>query len=169
MNKNNGSSPYENVYFVALFKTLIFWSKNHSFLSKISKNHLFWLDNSKNKKWKDSQFLDKNHGLSPQENVYILARFKTLLFWSKIIFLSRISKNNLFWLDFSKKHKRRKISILGQKPGIIPLVKCPFFRVFKTLVFSSKLILFYPEYQETIFMNIITSKTLKRKSLKFGQ
>ena len=169
MNKKPWIISLGKCLFLALFKTLIFWFKNYSFLSKISKNHLFWLDYSKKKKWKDSQFLDKNHGLSPQENVYILARFKTLLFWSKIIFLSRISKNNLFWLDFSKKHKRRKISILGQKPEIIPLVKCPFFRVFKTLVFSSKLILFYPEYQETIFMNIITSKTLKRKSLKFGQ
>lgn len=100
------------------------------------------------------------------------ALFKTTFFWSKnYSFLSRTSKNNIFWLYFSKKKKKlKKISIFGQKkPCIIPLGKWPFFVPFKTFVFGLKFILFYTEYQETIFSNIITSKTLLRKRWIFGQ
>ena len=56
-----------------------------------------------------------------------------------------------------------------KKPCIISLGKWPFFVPFKTFVFGLKFILFYTEYQETIFSNIITSKTLLRKRLIFGQ
>ena len=51
-----------------------------------------------------------------------------------------------------------------------PLRKMTIFVDLLKLQFSGlKFILFYPEYQETIFWNIITSKTLIRKSLNFGQ
>ena len=52
-------------------KRLLFWSKNHFCLSKISKNHLFWLDYSKTPKWKEVRFLDKNYGLTPKKNVVL--------------------------------------------------------------------------------------------------
>ena len=116
--------------------------------------------------------MDKNDGLSSLENVEVLHFLKLHFSDLKIIlFLSRTSKNNIFWLYFSKKNKKnKKISIFGQKkPCIIPLGKWPFFLPFKTFVFGLKFILFYTEYQETIFSNIITSKTLLRKRLIFGQ
>ena len=50
-----------------------------------------------------------------------------------------------------------------------PLGKCSFFRLFKTLVFWSRIFFFYPEYQKRILSNIMTSKTLVRKMLNFGQ
>ena len=116
--------------------------------------------------------MDKNDGLSSLENVEVLHFLKLHFSDLKIIlFLSRTSKNNIFWLYFSKKNKKnKKISIFGQKkPCIIPLGKWPFFLPFKTFVFGLKFILFYTEYQETIFSNIITSKTLLRKRLIVGQ
>ena len=63
----------------------------------------------------------------------------------------------------------KRNSIFGQKPWIIPLGKCPFFRLFKTLVFWSRIYFFYPEYQKRILSNIITSNTLVRKMVNFGQ
>ena len=51
-----------------------------------------------------------------------------------------------------------------------PLRKMLFLFEFLRLWFSGlKCILFYPEYQETIFSNIISSKTLTRKSLNYEQ
>ena len=46
---NFGQKAYTNfvgkkIDFLVLFTTLSFWSKNRSFLSKVLKNHLFWLD-----------------------------------------------------------------------------------------------------------------------------
>ena len=107
----------------------------------------------------------------PSGKSHCLALFKTLFFWSKnySFFLQNIQKQYILtW--FLQKIQIRKISIFGQKPWIIPLGKCPFFfRLFKTLVVWSRIFFFYPEYQKTIFSNIITSKTLVRKSLNFGQ
>ena len=51
-----------------------------------------------------------------------------------------------------------------------PLRKMSLFFDFLKLWFSGlKFNLFYPEYQETIFYNIIFSKTLMRKNLNYGQ
>ena len=97
------------------------------------------------------------------------AFFKTTFFWSKnyFFFIQNIKKQYFLTLFLQKK----KISIFGQKkkPCIIPLGKWPFFLPFKTFLFGLKFILFYTEYQETIFSNIITSTTLLRKRLIFGQ
>ena len=115
--------------------------------------------------------MDKNDGLSSLENVKVLHFLKLHFSDLKIIlFLSRTSKNNIFRLYFSKKKKLKKISIFGQKkPLYYTLRKMTIFLPFKTFVFGLKFILFYTEYQETIFSNIITSKTLLRKRLIFGQ
>ena len=116
--------------------------------------------------------MDKNDGLSSLENVEVLHFLKLHFSDLKIIlFLSRTSKRNIFRLYFSKKKKKqKKFRFLDKKnPCIIPLGKWPFFLPFKTFVFGLKFVLFYTEYQETIFSNIITSKTLLRKRLIFGQ
>ena len=101
------------------------------------------------------------------------ALFKTTFFWSKnYSFLSRTSKNNIFWLYFSKKKKKTKknFDFWTKKTLYYTLRKMTvFFLPFKTFVFGLKFILFYTEYQETIFSNIITSKTLLRKRWIFGQ
>ena len=106
--------------------------------------------------WKMSKFLH-----------FLKLRFSVL---KTIIFFIQNIKKQYFLTLFLQKKKLKKISIFGQKkPCIIPLGKWPFFLPFKTFVFGLKFILFYTEYQETIFSNIITSKTLLRKRLIFGQ
>ena len=40
--QNRGLTPLKNFHFQDFFKTSVFWFKNHSFLSKTSKNDLSW-------------------------------------------------------------------------------------------------------------------------------
>ena len=130
MNKNNGLSPYDNVYFLALFKTLLFGSRNLSFLSKIWKKMFSDLIIPKTKMKRNSIF-----GQKPWTNPLEKCRswnFLTVQFSGlKIIFfLSTSSKNDLNRLVLSKKKEIRKSMIFGQKPWIIPLGKCLFFSTF---------------------------------------
>ena len=101
------------------------------------------------------------------------ALFKTTFFWSKNYSFFYPEHQKTIFSDFisPKKKKLKKILIFGQKKTLhYTLSKMTiFFLPFKTFVFGLKFILFYTEYQETIFSNIITSKTLLRKRLIFGQ
>ena len=63
--KNHGLNFKEKVDFLALLRTLPFWSKNHSFLSKIKRNHLFWLDYTKKQKWKQVRYFNKKPWIIP--------------------------------------------------------------------------------------------------------
>ena len=100
--------PFEKSRCFALFKHLFFWSKNHSFLSKISENHLFWIDYTNKPKWKEIRFLDNNRGLSPLENVHSFDLLN-LVFWCKMYsFLSRIPRNDLFEHNFFKNTNEKK-------------------------------------------------------------
>ena len=94
----------------------------------------------------------------------------TLFFWSKNrCFLSRISKT-IFSEMISPKNTNKKNFDFWTKTMDYPLRKVAIFFDLLKLQFSDlKFVLFYPEYKETIVSNIITSKTLMRKSLNFGQ
>ena len=60
-----------------------------------------------------------------------------------------------------------KSLIFGQKPWIIPFGKSRSFALFKTSIFWSKIILFYPEYQKTIFSDLISQKNTNKKNVDF--
>ena len=96
------------------------------------------------------------------------ALLNTLFFWSKNrSFLSRISKT-IFSDLISPKNTNKKNFDFWTKTMDYPLWKVAIF--FDLFQFSGlKFILFYPEYKETIFSKIITSKTPMRKNLNFGQ
>ena len=130
---------------LALFRTSIFWSKNHSFLSKISKKDLYKLVFFQKNKWEKVWCLDKNDGLSSLQNVEVLHFLKLHFFWSKKSFFFYPQHQKTIFSDLisPKKKQLRKISIFGQKPWIIPLGKWPFFLPFKTFVFGSKLYSFF--------------------------
>ena len=137
--------------FFHFFQTSLFRSKKHSFLFRISKNNLLWLDFPKKPLWKkrpffyqnhgltplqifeffiweNGRFFDKNHGLTPLQIFDFLHFIQTLLFQSKKhSFLSRMSKNDLWWLDFPKKTHVRKRSIFCQKPWTNPFENFRFF------------------------------------------
>ena len=101
------------------------------------------------------------------------ALFKTTFIWSKnySFFIQNIKKQYFLTLFLQKKKKTKKnFDFWTKKTLYYTLRKMTiFFLPFKTFVFGLKFILFYTEYQETIFSNIITSKTLLRKRLIFGQ
>ena len=127
MDEIYGLTPLENVQFLALFKSLIFWSKNDCFLSKISENDLFWHNFCKKKRSEKFEFLDKIHGLTPFENVHFLALFKTSIFLLKVIlFFPQYQKRSIRIL-FLWKTLIWKSSIFGQNPWTNPFKKCPFF------------------------------------------
>ena len=84
-----------------------------------------------------------------------------------------ITPNKLTWI-FSDlicpKNTNEKNFDSWAKTEDYPLRKMSIFLDLSKLWFSGlKLILFYLGYQRTIFSNIISSKTLMRKSLNFGQ
>ena len=103
--------------------------------------------------------------------ISLFCTFKTLFFWSKnySFFLQNIQKQYILtW--FLQKNTNKKNFDFWTKTMVYPLRKMSiFFRLFKTLDVWSRIFFFNPEYQKTIFSNIITSKTLVRKSLNFGQ
>ena len=100
--KNHGLTPLENVDFSDFLKISLFWSKKHSFPSRISKDNNFWLNLAKK---------------IPMENLDFLDFFKTPLFSSKKhSFLPKITKHQLFLLTFCSKIPWRKHLSFWQKP-----------------------------------------------------
>ena len=99
------------------------------------------------------------------------ALFKTTFFWSKnySFFIQNIKKQYFLTLFLQKKKTKKNFDFWTKKTLYYTLRKMTIFLPFKTFVFGLKFILFYTEYQETIFSNIITSTTLLRKRLIFGQ
>ena len=65
----------QNVYFLDFFRTSLFRSKKHSFLSRILKNLSFSLSLSKINIWENRRVFDKNYGLTPLQNVHFLNFF----------------------------------------------------------------------------------------------
>ena len=128
------------MYFLARFKTWNFWSKIILFYPEYQKKKYFltWL-HQKKPKWEKVWYLAKNHRLSPLKNLAVLHFLKLFFLVSESFFFIQNIKKQYFLTWNFQKTQLRKISIFGQKPWIIPLGKCPFFRLFKTVVFWSKI------------------------------
>ena len=78
--KNHGLTRWQNADVFDFFRTLLFRSKKHSFLSRISKNVSSWFFWLKKKEWKKGRFLEKNHGLTPLQNVDFFRLCENLTF-----------------------------------------------------------------------------------------
>ena len=92
----------------ALLNTLFFWSKNRSFLSRISKTMFSDLISPKNTNKKNFDLWTKPW-IIPLRNWPFFRPFKTLLFRSKIYsFSSRIPRNDLFEHNFFKNTNEKK-------------------------------------------------------------
>ena len=170
MAKNHGQTPLENLYFLDFFKSWLFLSKKHSFLSRVSKNDVSWLDMPKNRHWEKWPFSVKSLGLTRLENFEFLDFFKSWLFFSKKhSSLSRISRNDLSLLDLPKNRKWGKWSFLAKNHGLTLWKMFYVLDCFKSWLFCLKSILFYPEYQKKIFPDWICPKPRMRKMIIFGQ
>ena len=151
--KNHGLTPLQNVDFFDSFRTLLFRSKKHYFLSRRSKNVSFWLCLLKKT---ISIFWQK-----PWTNLFgKMSIFSNLLEvqfcgLKSIFFLSRISKNVSFWLFLLKKNIWEKGRFFDKKHGLTPLQNVDFFFTLLELNFSGlKSILFYPEYQKMFLSGV---------------
>ena len=87
-----------------------------------------------------------------------LALFTSSIFWSKNDFSYPKYQKKVLTELFSPKKKIRNRLIFDQKPWIIPFGKWGLFGFFETSISGQKIILFYPEYQKTIFSAIICAK-----------
>ena len=118
------------------FKTLVFWSKIYSFLSRIPRNDLF-----EHNFFKTLMRKSFNFGQKPWTNLLGKGRFfgaplKCSLSGLKIIrFYPKYQKNHLFRLDYTIKAKWKEVQFWNKKPWIIPLEKCLFFDTFKKVSF----------------------------------
>ena len=71
---HRGLTPLENFDVLDIYKTWLFWLKKHSFLSRISTNHLFCLIRPKIHKIK---IFDKNPGLTACKSIrFFLLQFQ---------------------------------------------------------------------------------------------
>ena len=85
----------------------------------------------------------------------------------KSFFLSRISKA-IFSDLISPKNTKKKNFDFGTKTMDYPLKKMSLFFEFLKICFSAlKFILFYPEYQKTIFSDLISPKNPRKKNFDF--
>ena len=125
--------PLRKMSFLALFRTSIFWSKNHSFLSKIS-NNLYWLLPVFSQKYKLEKIwcLDKNHGLSPLENLAVLHFLKLYIAGLKIVLFYPEYQKTIFSDSISPKNTNRKNFDFWPKKMDYLLRKNHFCRPFKT-------------------------------------
>ena len=125
--------------FLNFFKTSLFWSKKHSYLSRISKNNVFWLNLPKKYQWENIRFFHKNHGLTLSQISFFLTflkhRFSGV---NSILFYPEHKKTTLFLLNLSKKWPWENIQIFEKKHGPTPLENFDFSDFLKISLFWSK-------------------------------
>ena len=120
--KNNGLTPLQNVDFLDFFRTSLFRSKKHSFLSRILKNLSFSLSLTKINIWENRRFFDKNHELTPLQKVHFWTFLKLYFSGLKsIFFLFRISKNVFFRRSMIKTNIWGKCRVFDKNYGLTPL------------------------------------------------
>ena len=119
------------------------------------------------KKRDQGRFFDKNHGLTPLQNVVFFRLSENFIFRSKKLYvLSRISKNVSLLLFPQEKIYKKKVDFLT-KTMDKPLSKMSIFSTFWELKFSGlKSILFYPQYQKIFLSGFFCSrKHMKKRSI----
>ena len=160
----------ENFEFLDFFKTWLFLSKKHYFLPRISKNDLSLLDLPKNHKWKNGHFWPK----PMDQPLWKISIFWTLLkvdlfCLKRILFYPEYKKNDLSSLDLPKNCQWEKWPSLA-KPYTNPFGNFDLLDFFRSWLLLSWSILFYPEYQQTIFnLTGFAKKPQMRKMANFGQ
>ena len=159
----------QNVDFFDSFRTLLFRSKKHYFLSRRSKNVSFWLC-----------LLKKNISIfwqKPWTNLFgKMSIFSNLLEvqfcgLKSIFFLSRISKNVSFWLFLLKKNIWEKGRFFDKKPWTNPFAKCWFFFYFArtSLLGSRKHSFLHKILKNVCFWRFLLKKKYIRKRSIFWQ
>ena len=82
-------------------------------------------------------------------------------------FPSRISKNNLFWLNLPTNYLRGNIRFFDKKHGLTPLENVIFLNLFKTSLFLLKNHSFLSRISKKIFSGLIFPKNTHEKIFNF--
>ena len=108
--KNHWQTPLQNFDFLDFFKTSLFLTKNHSFLSKILNNNLFWLNLPKKYPWENIWLFEKNHRLTTLGNFDFFGLFQnfTFLVWKEFAFYPKHQTTTFSGL-ICQKHTHEKI------------------------------------------------------------
>ena len=118
--------------------------------------------------WEKGRFFDKNHGLTPLQNVDFFYFARISLFGSKKhSLLSRIKKNVSFWHFWLKKNHIRKKLIVWEKPWTNPVAKCRFFDFATTSLFRSKKDSFLSRISKTLsfWLFLVKKKHIRKRSI----
>ena len=117
------------------------------------------------KKWEKGRFFEKNHGLTPLQNVDFFRLCENFFFEvQKALFSIQNIKICLFLALFAQKKHIRRRSNFWQKPWTNQFAKCRFFSTLWELNFwGPKNFIFYPEYQKLFLSSFFAQKNLIRK------
>ena len=120
---------------------------------------------------KKVDFLDKNHGLTPLQNVGFFRLCENFTFEVQKALFSIQNIKECFFLAFLARKKRfEKRSIFWRKPWTNPFAKKRFFSTFWELHFwGPKNFFFYPEYQKMFLYGFLLKKKHIRKRSIFWQ
>ena len=142
--KNHGLTPLQNVDFFDFARVSLFRFKKHFFLSRISKNVSLWLFLLKRNIWEKGRFFDKNHGLTPLQNVDFFRLCENFTFEvQKTLFSIQNIKKCFFLASFAPKKKHMKNGLFFDKNhGLTPLQNIDFFRLFQISTFELQKALF---------------------------
>ena len=133
------TNSFENVDFFDFARVSLFRFKKHFFLSRISKNVSLWLFLLKRNIWEKGRFFDKNHGLTPLQNVDFFRLCENFTFEvQKTLFSIQNIKRMFLSCFFAQKKTYKKKVDFWQKPWTNPFAKCRFFSVFWNCSFLSK-------------------------------
>ena len=112
--KNHGLTPLQNVDFFDFARVSLFRFKKHFFLSRISKNVSLWLFLLKRNIWEKGRFFDKNHGLTPLQNVDFFRLCENFTFEvQKTLFsIQNIKRMFLSCFFAQKKTYKKKVDFL---------------------------------------------------------
>ena len=112
--ENHGLTPLQMSIFFDFVRTSLLRSKKLYFLSRISKNFSFWLFLLKRNIWEKGRFYDKNHGLTPLQNVDFFRLCENFTFEvQKTLFsIQNIKRMFLSCFFAQKKTYKKKVDFL---------------------------------------------------------
>ena len=143
--------------FLEFFRTSLFRSKKHSFLSRISINVFFFLFLLRKKIWGKGRFFDKNHRLTTLQNADFFRLCENFTF--------EVQKNFIFYPEYQKMflsshfaHKKSDKNKVDFETKTMDKRTCKI-SIFLTLLelnFSGvKSILYFPEYKKLFLSGFV--------------
>ena len=161
----------QNVDFLKFFRTYLLWSKNRSFLSRISKNVFFcffWL--KKKNIWEKGRFFDKNNGLTPLQNVVFFRLCENFTFEvQKTLFSIQNIKKCFFLAFFAKKKKtyNEKGPFFDKKHGKTLFQNVDSLEFYRTFLFWSKKHFFLSRTSKNVAFLLFAQKKIHKKKVNF--